>query len=243
MTLAIDGRTVPPLMLPPAFTGLVSRKSETAFDQACRMAGPDGAGTLIVADRADALDFALVLAPDEPLVSARRALLVGMSALADAVGAHAAPEMPIAIDWPDTLVFDGARLGGGRLGWPKDCPEEAVPDWLVFSATLIVSKTGGADPGLTPDSTALEEEGFSPECGPLVVESFARHLTKSFEVWEEDGFEPLAARYLARLVQAGMRPARIADDGDVLIGSERLALLPALCVPAWRDPATGTVRL
>ncbi|MCJ2083789.1 biotin/lipoate--protein ligase family protein, partial [Methylobacterium sp. J-090] len=48
----------------------------------------------------------------------------------------------------------------GRLDWPKDCAEEAVPDWLVFSAMVIVSKSHLGDPGLTPDSTALDEEGL-----------------------------------------------------------------------------------
>lgn len=243
MTLATDGAPPPPLMLPPAFTGLVSTGREAAFDQACRLAGPESAGTLVVAERADLLDFAVVLAPEEPLASARRAFHLGMAALADAVGAHAAPEMPIAIDWPDTLVFDGARLGGGRLGWPDACAEDSVPDWLVFSATLIVSKARAGDPGQTPGSTALDEEGFAPECGRLIVESFSRGLMKGFEVWDEDGFAPVAARYLARLVQAEKRPARIAEDGDVLVGAERLALRPALRAPAWRDPATGTVRL
>ena len=34
-------------------------------------------GTLVLAERADVLDFAVVLAPDEPLASARRAFLAG----------------------------------------------------------------------------------------------------------------------------------------------------------------------
>lgn len=243
MTLPIESRWQPRLTLPPVFTGLLSAKPEDTFSQACRIAGPDSAGSLIVAEREDVLDLAVVLAPEEPLVSARRALVVAMTALADAVGTHAAPEMPIAIEWPDTLVFDGARLGGGRLGWPEGCAEEAVPDWLVFSAMLIASKKVG-DPGLAPDSTSLEEEGFSPESGPLIVESFARNLMKSFEVWDEDGFAPLAARYLSRLVRAGARTGRIDRNGDVVIGSDRLALRPALLRdPAWRDAASGTVRL
>ncbi|MCJ2080927.1 biotin/lipoate--protein ligase family protein, partial [Methylobacterium sp. J-090] len=150
------------LVLPPAFTGLRAPATDDAFTHARALAeegAGDAAGTLVVVEREDVLDLAVILAPGEPLASARRAFLLGMAALVDAVGTHGPPEMPITLVWPDELRFDGARLGGGRLDWPKDCAEEAVPDWLVFSAMVIVSKSHLGDPGLTPDSTALDEEG------------------------------------------------------------------------------------
>ena len=57
----------------------------------------------------------VVLEPDEPLRTARRAFYAGMNALADALLVHAPPEKPIAIDWPDALRVDGGLVGGGRL--------------------------------------------------------------------------------------------------------------------------------
>lgn len=245
----IDPRPAP-LLLPPAFRGFVAVSPADAHAQACRLAaaGRAEAGDLLLAERADAIDLAVVLAPEEPLATAWRALFAGMQALADAVGSFGPPEIPVLIEWPDTLRFNAARLGGGRLGWPPDCGEGEVPEWLVFSGQLIASKAQAGDPGITPDSTSLEEEGFPADLREPLAESFARHLTKAFEIWSEDGFERLASRYLARLALAPGIRAAIETGGDARLlredgGSERLPLLPALRDPAWRDPATGGVRL
>jgi hypothetical protein len=235
------------LALPPAFTGRLVGGACDAFTEARSLAehqGADAAGTLVLTERAGVLDLAVVLAPEEPLVSARRAFLVAMTALADAVGAHGPPEMPLTFGWPDVLVFDGARLGGGRLGWPAHCPEESTPDWLVFSAMLLLSKGATGDPGLTPGSTALDEEGFPADIRFPLVESFARNLIRTFSLWAEDGFDGIAARYLAHLPTPLGVPVHIDRAGDVILGeSERWPLARLLREPAWLDPETGTVRL
>jgi biotin-(acetyl-CoA carboxylase) ligase len=237
------------LSLPPAYAVHALAAPADAFAQALAIARRDGAeaaGTLVLVERADLLDLAVVLAPDEPLATARRAFLAGMVALADAVGAHGPPEMPLTFVWPDTLVFDGARLGGGRLAAPDGCGEDAVPDWLVFSGMLIVSKAAAGDPGLTPGSTALDEEGFPAGIQAVLVESFARNLIRAFAVWAEDGFTAVADRYLAHLPTPAGLPVRIAETGNVVLGDsgagERWPLAELLRVPAWHDPATG-VRL
>ena len=233
------------LDLPPAFSFVSPAGPPDAHRLACALADRDGAGTLVWAPDEDWLDLAVVLEPDEPLRGARRAFFVGMRALLDALGSAAPPEMPLAIDWPDTVRFDGARLGGGRLGWPDECAEDDAPAWLVFSATLIASKTRAGDPGLTPDSTSLEEQGLGPTEHPALVEAFARYLMLGFDTWREEGFEPVAAGYLARLsgIQ-GDRPRMLDEAGDlVTAGSVSGLLLPALREPAWLDPRTGTPRL
>jgi biotin-(acetyl-CoA carboxylase) ligase len=233
--------------LPPGFELTVLREREDAFRQACYRAPQAGAGTLVWVRRFDLLEFALVLEPEEPLASARRAFFPAMSALADAVGAACPPDKPVEFDWPGTLLFDGARLGGGRLGWPADCREQEVPDWLVFGAMLIASKKGSGDPGLTPESTSLEEEDceFSHEA---LIESFARNLMRAFHLWKEREFGTVAADYLPRLVSdGGHARAEIAENGDLVLhrggSAKRLALLPALTQPAWLDPSTERPRL
>lgn len=231
----------PDLILPPVFTPAISDGPVSAFDEACDAAASgDATGRLVWRRHADLFDLAVILEPDEPLATARRAVFAGMVALAEAIGAHGPPEIPVTFGWPDTLRFDGARLGGGRLGWPPACGEGDVPDWLVFSATIIASKARAGDPGLTPDSTSLENEGFSFEDGhSRLVESFARHLMKAFAVWEEDGFAGIERRYLRRLADGGPA-ARIDARGD-LIGAdgERRELVAALAAMRWRDPRTG----
>jgi hypothetical protein len=240
----------PELDLPPGFTLRRPRPPSDAFGQACREAAPGGAGTLVWSRSPDLVDLALVLEPEEPLRTARRAFLACMSALADAVGSCAPPDKPITLQWPDTLCFDGARLGGGRLAWPEGCGEEDEPDWLVFGATLIGSKAAAGDPGLTPESTSLEEEGFEPADRDRMVGSFARQLLRTLDLWSERGFPAVADGYLRRMARDGVRGGRRIDgNGDLLIGpeggpdEERRALMAGLRGAAWLDPSTGTPRL
>jgi len=233
--------------LPPGFELAVLREREGAFRQACNLAPQAGAGTLVWVRRFDLLEFALVLEPEEPLASARRAFFPAMSALADAVGAACPPDKPVEFDWPGTLLFDRARLGGGRLGWPPDCREDQVPDWLAFGTMLLASKNGCGDPGLTPESTSLEEEDceFTHEA---LIETFARNLMRAFHIWQERGFQPLSTDYLSRLAARGEDGrGKLAENGDLIVeragSAKRLALLPALAEAAWLDPATGRPRL
>jgi len=59
-----------------------------------------------------------------------------MNALADAIAAHCPPEREVSFDWPDAIRFDAGLLGGGRLGWPAECIEDDIPEWLVFGVIL-----------------------------------------------------------------------------------------------------------
>ena len=226
------------LDLPPPFRLVSDASSLDAFAEACALASLEGAGALVRSGKRHHLDFAIVLQPEEPLRSARRAFLACMAALADAVGSVAPPQKPVTIDWPDALRFDGARLGGGRLGWPEGCGEDEVPDWLVFSATLIVSKRHAGDPGLTPESTSFEEEGFDDDSSDALVGVFARYLLRAFDSWRENGFEAAAQAYLERLDREA-RASIVAGGGAIA----DLPLGPALRTPSWLDPHSGAPRL
>jgi hypothetical protein len=229
---------VSPLMLPPPYKIWSRAGLADAFDEACTVAVRQGAGTFVIAARADILDFAVVLEPDRRLEEARLVFLAGMNALAIAVGSVCPPEKQVVFGWPDRLFYDGALLGGGRLGWPSGCGEAEVPPWLVFGASLIAAKDHA--PGLTPHSTSLTEEGFG-EDAPAILESFARHLMASFDDWNERGFEPIAAHYHSYL-DAAQRTS-LATNGDWITNEGRQSLAKALAVPSWRDPITRAPRL
>ena len=64
------------LDLPPGYTLVALRERGDAFARACEIAAEAGAGTLVWVRRYDLVEFAVVLEPDEPLVSARRALFM-----------------------------------------------------------------------------------------------------------------------------------------------------------------------
>lgn len=235
----------PHLDLPPPYTLVTLRETGDAFAHACRIAPEAGAGTLVHVGRFDLLEFALVLEPEEPLARARRVFFAGMAALADAIGAVSPPVKPLVFDWPDTILFDGARIGGGRLGWPADCAEDAVPGWLVFSASLTRARIGILESGAAPASTSLEEEHFATG-SEAILEGFARFLMVALDTWNDKGFEPVAAGYLSRLALPGK--SRLDHNGDLVIGGEgeamlRLPLVPALEEPAWLDRQAGAPRL
>ena len=236
------------LDLPPGFDLITLRESGDAFAHAQKIAAQAGAGTVVHVGRFDLAEFAVVLEPDEPLRTARRALYAGCVALADALAASAPPERPIDIVWPDTIRVDGGIVGGVQLAWPADADEEAVPDWLVFGAMIRTVALGEHAPGLRPLGAALEEEGFADVGSGRLVEGFTRHLMATIDNWQEQGFAAIAKDYLTRLAREGGVRRQIDANGDLLIlragktEPPRCALLPALARAAWRDPATGGPR-
>jgi len=232
------------LDLPPGYTLVALREAGDAFAHGCEIAEEAGAGTLVWVRRYDLVEFAVVLEPNEPLKSARRALFAGMNALADAIAAHCPPERDVNFDWPDTVIFDGGLLGGARLGWPQDCAETEVPPWLVFGVILRAADMAHVEEAQAAAGVSLLSEGFEMVDTDAIIESFARHLMTAFDRWKERGFEAIARDYLERLPKrkAGERRA-IDSDGDLLValpaGSgppERTSLLDALAKANWYDP-------
>ena len=259
----------PALDLPPPFRLVTLREVGDAFAHAMRVAPEEGAGTLVHVGRFDLAELAVVLEPDEPLRSARRALYAGLAALGDALAAHAPPERPMTFDWPDAVRIDGALVGGGRLGWPRRANEDEPPDWLVFAAMIRTVAMGEGEPGVRPLSSALDEEGFDDLDSGRLVESFSRHFMAALDAWQAHGFDEVAKSYLARLAPARGVRSEIAENGDLLVrpmnvknmnvknmnvknmnvknmgekNLERRSLLAALRRPSWLDPATGGPRV
>jgi biotin-(acetyl-CoA carboxylase) ligase len=234
----------PELALPPPFTLVTLREVGDAFAHAVEIAPKQGAGTLVYVGRFDLAEFAVVLEPDEPLRTARRALYMGMVALIDALLAHAPPEKPVEIDWPDAIRVDGGLVGGGRLAWPQGASEDEAPDWLVFGAMIRTVSMGENEPGLNPLAAALEEEGFTDFAAGALIESFARHLMVHTDAWQEYGFEAVAKEYVKRLPRDRGLRRDVDESGDLLVRRvgkvevERKKLLPLLAAPSWLDPKT-----
>jgi biotin-(acetyl-CoA carboxylase) ligase len=232
------------LSLPPPFTLVTLREVGDAFAHAVEIAPEQGAGTLVYVGRFDLAEFAVVLEPDEPLRTARRAHYMGMVALIDALLTHAPPEKPIAIDWPGAIRVDGGLVGGGRLAWPQGASEDEPPDWLVFGAMIRTVSMNEGEPGLNPLVAALEEEGFTDFTAGSLVESFARHLMVHLDAWQEQGFAAVAREYLQRLPRDKGLRRDIDESGDLLVRRmgkvdiERCKLLAALSAPSWLDPKT-----
>ena len=234
----------PTLDLPPGFNLVPLREVGDAFAHAKANAAELGAGTLVFVGRFDLAEFAVVLEPDEPLATARRAFYAGQAALADALATHAPPEKPIEFIWPDAIHVDGGLVGGGRLAWSKG-PEDEPPAWLVFGGMIRTVAMGDTEPGLRPLAAALEDEGFDGLESGRLVESFARHLMVLVDAWHEQGFAAVAKDYLSRLQPEKGVSRNIDDNGDLLVRRmgkvevERRKLLPLLATPSWLNPKTG----
>ena len=229
------------LDLPPPFRLVLLREAGDAFRHATQHAAELGAGTLVFVGRFDLAEFAVVLEPEQSLRQARFAFYAGMVALSDAVAAQAPPEKPMSITWPDALHVDTGLVGGGRLGWPASCVEDAVPDWLVFGACLRTVWLGAEEAGLHPVATTLAEEGFGEIDAATLTESFARHLMAVLDRWQEEGVAPVARDYLGKLERSAARG--LDEDGNLLLpDGGRKPLTAALATPSWLDPASGELR-
>lgn len=224
--------------LPPPFT-LEHCGERELFSHAMAQAADKGAGTLFVYDGPGLCSFALVLEPEEPLATSQLAFLLCMTALADALAAHCAPERAVRINWPDEIIYDKARLGGARFGVPHGTKADQVPDWLVFCAELIADRDHLAAPGDAPNSTSLGEEEF--DANEDIVATFASYVMLYLDRWKHDGFDAVSNRLLMRIDPPLLRGVRRVE-GDRLIeitpsgGGKRSApLLDAAGTTGWRD--------
>ncbi len=232
------------LDLPPGYTLVALREYGDAFAHGCDIAAEAGAGTLVWVRRYDLVEFAVVLEPDEPLVSARRALFAGMNAVADAIAAHCPPERDVSFGWPDAILFDGGLLGGARLGWPAACAEDDIPAWLVVGVILRAADMAHVEEVQAASGVSLLSEGFEMTDTDAIIGSFARHLMTAFDRWNERGFEAIARDYLERLPRSKAGERRHIDlTGDLLVSPpagggppDRTNLVDALARVAWYDP-------
>lgn len=237
--------------LPPAFHPVALREHQDAFREAIALAPEQGAGTLTWVRRFDTVEFALVLEPEEPLASARRALYAAMSAVGDALLTYSPPEKPLDFSWPATIRFDGGIIGGARLAWPEGADENIPADWLVVGfmiRTVLPLKAGSGNPldVVAHQGTSLEAEGFDMLDQGELIASFARHFMVYLDLWQEKGFVPVGENYLARIPEEKGAKRGIDPNGDLLVRRlpdiktvVRQSLVEALAAPEWLDPETG----
>jgi biotin-(acetyl-CoA carboxylase) ligase len=231
--------------LPPGFS-LHQVMQGDAFAQAIARAGEWGAASLLWARRADLFDIAIILEPDQPLMTARLAHYAAMNALADALSVHCPPEKPVRFQWPDGVTFDLGLLGGGRTAWPEGCAEDQVPDWIVFGATIRAASPDRGEYDPSRIGLSMEEAGFEEVDFADLIESFCRHLMLNVHRWQADGPKAVVRRWLDRIEPGEGLRRGIEPNGDLVTkgedGETRSSFIEALARAAWRDPATGEPR-
>lgn len=159
---------------PPAFQGLAAGPANAVAVAVAKARRGVDAGLIVWSTTEERLQAALVLAPEIALGKAVACLPACALGVQNALGALAPPELAVHLEWAGGVRLNGGRAGALRLVGPP-CPPGTVPDWLVVGLTLNLLPPGGVEPGLTPDQTALSEEG----CGgidPLdLIEAWSRH--------------------------------------------------------------------
>lgn len=188
--------------LPPVFTPILHlREGKDVLRRAIALAPEKGAGTLIWSSALHRVEAAVILEPERILAASRPAFLVAANALADALTALAAPELPVTLRWPATLLLNGGEIGHLTLVAPPEATDADVPAWLVVAFCLRLSSPAHQEPGLTPNNTSLATEGLADITAEAIVGAWARHLLANMNEWEERPTR-LAEKYFARLETA-----------------------------------------
>ncbi|WP_299818127.1 biotin/lipoate--protein ligase family protein [uncultured Jannaschia sp.] len=160
---------------PPLLRGVAADDPRAAAVAAAR-AGCDG-GTIFWR-AGDALEAAVVFAPDVPLDRAMQMLPLCAVALRDALGAIGPSELPVHLAWDGRLLVNGG--GAGRVTPVAEARgTDAVPDWLLVHVTLQFLPSGATE-------TALWQEGCGEVTADALLESWARHLMHRLAEWEDD---------------------------------------------------------
>ncbi len=206
--------------LPSLFAPIALREAGDAMARAIALAPVQGAGTLPWVRALGRIEAAVVLEPEQTLGQARLALFAAANALADAVVSLGPPEIPVRLRWPATLVVNGGVVGVARLAAAPDAVPEAMPDWVVVGVEARFATAPGLEPGLTPDRTSLEDEGWTDTDPTELTAAWARHLMAGIAEWDRDGPKAVADRYLARLEQdaatEGARRGIDLSSGDLV---------------------------
>lgn len=226
--------------LPPGYT--LKLCVADAFAAACQ-AARDGAedGFMLMVDRQDRCEAALVLRPLDPIQPALTLAYVGLLGLHDGLAAVAPPETPAGLGWPDRLMVNAACVGGVRVAHGPLVEKEGmsdVPDWLVLG--IAVQMTGDEnddDPGADLTYTNLHEEGCGEVTVPQLVESFGRHMLHWLDRWQEQGFEPVRRAILHDLDDKALK---IEPNGDAWLDTDGAKtifnLRDRLRQPTWTLP-------
>ncbi len=187
--------------LPPLMSGEATLN--VPFDVAVARAreGTD-AGLIVHNVRPDGLSAALVLAPEAPVADAVAMVFAVANGFADAFGSLAPPEVACHFDWPGGFRINGGRCGGIRAAASTRDPR-AIPNWLVVGIDVPFSEPSDDEPGETPDTTTLWEEGCS-DIEPLrLLESWSRHTLVWIHEWLEEGMPRLHEFWRGRAYSIG----------------------------------------
>lgn len=202
---------------PPLLTGEETPPGIDPFQKAVAAAltGCD-AGLLVWSRRVDALEAAVVFAPECPLDQAIGVSFAVASGLVDSLGALAPPEVAVHHVWPGSFKVNGADCGAMRAAASTADPSEE-PDWLVIGIEIPHLPVG--DGGEDPTRTCLYNEGCADLTTLQLLESWSRHMLVWVNRWLDEGLAPLHAAWRERAWGMG---EELADGSGTFMGLDEL---------------------
>lgn len=195
---------MPDPTFPPLLSGHAVKGKAAAFATACERAarGELGAGDVVWSRNKARVEAAIILEPEVGLETAAQMLPLAMVALGDCLGSLCPPQVGVTFIWPNTVCLNGAPAGELRAA-AAPAGDDGVPPWMVVGLDLRHRREAGdPEPGETPDTTWLSEEGGGELTRTEIIESYCRHFLTWMNIWSDDGFRPVHDSWLYRAEQA-----------------------------------------
>jgi BirA family biotin operon repressor/biotin-[acetyl-CoA-carboxylase] ligase len=128
----------------------------------------------------------LLLRPDAPPAIIGQLSFAAALAVAD-TATHFAPGAAITVKWPNDVLAQGRKLAGILL--------EAGDGWLAIGIGINLARF---PEGTEFPATSLAQLGIAPPSSDAALTVLAARLAHWYDVWMQDGFEPLRAAWLTR---------------------------------------------
>ncbi|MDN3720683.1 DUF4444 domain-containing protein [Roseibium salinum] len=169
------------------------------------------------------LRASLIFAPEVPLEEAMTTLPVCGLGFQAALGALAPPEVAVHLAWDGTIRVNGAICGRMRIKASTGDPDK-IPDWLVLGLELNMASPE-RNPGNSPDTTYLSEEGCAEVSAGQLVESWVRHSLYWINRWLDEGPRRIHSDWRALVPDLG-EPLEIGGRAGTFVGvDERFGML------------------
>jgi BirA family biotin operon repressor/biotin-[acetyl-CoA-carboxylase] ligase len=180
------------LILPPLLNAICCEQPfQTAIEQVRQRKA--GAGDLFWSRDQAIANIAIVLEPEVTRDRVIEMLPLTLVALSDCLAVLLPPQVGVGFRDCFHLVVNGGVAGTIRAAISKIDSNTDIPDWLVLELKVGLERTDtDEEPGLQPDITTMDEEGWEDISLNKFIETFARHFLSWLVAWQDDGFGKIA---------------------------------------------------
>jgi BirA family biotin operon repressor/biotin-[acetyl-CoA-carboxylase] ligase len=161
------------------------------------------------------LYMSLVLRPKCRAAQAAQLGFVAALGLGDTLIALSSPNLDLRYKWPNDLLCSGKKVAGILL--ETEIIAGDMPDFVVIGigVNLVSSPRDVSYP-----ATSLVAEGLFSGTPQTVIGALTRHFGEWFARWQDEGFAPIRAAWLARASGLGAA-IQVRLDQDTLDGRFR----------------------